>query len=148
MQNFDLRKAVQQYVSRAIDSSVNYTGKEYDLNRHNWTQITTDRIIAAVMNCLPEPVDVRSKYEMGDQRGIFVNIGSDESPEHNEQQIDYLAQYQADQGWNNYYGELTDYLKALYTLPSDVVQSDYERDGFHRTSESDGPNDKEPSKIR
>lgn len=146
MPNFDLRKAVAQYVSRAIDSSVNYSGKEYDLNRHNWTQITTDRIIAAMMNALPEPIDVQSKYELGPKGGIYVNI--DEDGEHNEQQLDYLANFQADQGWNNYYKEITDYLRDLYTVPDSMIQSEHEQHRFHRTREGDGPNDKESSQVR
>lgn len=147
-QLFDLRKEIVAMVHRAIDSSKHYSGEEYDQNRHNWEQITTDRIIAAVMQSLPDPIDIRSKYET-DAGGLFVNIGPDNTDSENDRQIDYLAAYQMDQGFNKYYFTYADYLKRLYTVPQNVVQSEHEqRESIHREGESDSPDDKEPSKVR
>lgn len=148
MAPFDLRKEVVAMVHRAIDSTKHYNGSEYDLNRHNWEQITTDRIIAAVMQSLPEPVDIKAKYETGPDNGIFVNVGNDNSPESNEQQLDYLASYQTDQGFNKFYFDYSNYLRGLYTIPEPVVQSEHEQsERFHGESDEDS-NNKEPSKVR
>lgn len=160
MANFDLRKEVSQMISRAIDSSVNYSGKEYDLNRHNWVQITTDRVIAAVMQSLPEPIDIKTKYETDQVGGIYVNIGADESPEHNERQLEHLAIYQSDQGWNHFFITYTDYLRGLYILPESMIQSKNEehrdesggqnpisKSGFE-PKDSDESDNQEPSKVR
>lgn len=152
--NFDLRKEVSQVVSRAIDSSVNYSGKEFDQNRHNWVQITTDRILSSIVQSLPEPVDVRSKYETGNHGGLFVNI--DGKDEEKERQLDLLSSYQMDQGWNQYFAIYTDYLRRLYTDPQSVIQSKNENNGnqdFWGTSGRQGeepntPPDKEPSQVR
>lgn len=157
---FDLRKEVQAMIHRAIDSTVNYSGEEYELNKHNWIQITTDRIIAAVMQSLPDPIDIKSKYETDHMGGIYVNVGADETPEHNERQLEHLAIYQADQGWNHFFGTYTEYLRGLYMLPESMIQSKNEEygnearqesngsEGRNNSEDSDESDNQEPSKVR
>lgn len=147
--SFDLRSEVQKMISRAIDSSVNYTGDEYDDNRHNWTQITTDRVVEAVIKSLPEPIDIKQKYETDSKGGILVNIVPSNTEAENKTQLDFLSEYQKDQGWNNFYFSYCNYIRQLYNDPQGVVQSDHGTDDrISRTSEGDSPNDKEPSKVR
>lgn len=143
----DLRKEVEGFISRAVDSVKHYNGQEYDQNRHNWVQITTDRIIYAVMNSLPDPIDVRTKYETDRAGGIALDI-THEDDEHDKQQMDYLANYAEDQGFNKYYFAYTEYLRGLYNTPGGVIQSGNEQDRIHGTSEGDSTNDKEQSKVR
>lgn len=147
----DLRKEIASWISRAIDSSVNYTGKEYDLNRHNWVQITTDRIIAAFMYSLPQPVDIQAKYETGPE-GIYVTVSSEEEENKNGDQLTYLAKFADDQGYNRCIWEIQDYLKRLYTLPDPVLQSGHEQTEFSESGPQqenpDQPDDKEPSQVR
>lgn len=149
---FDLRKEVEAYISRAIDSSMNYSGEEGQQNRWNWVQITTDRIVAAVMNSLPEPVDINHKYET-DSKGILIQL-SDGNKEHNDTQIEYLGKFAEDQGWNKYFFAYTDYLKGLYSLPDTMVQSQYDKDDnseevtIHRGDPNEEDSDQEPSKVR
>jgi len=143
----NLRDEIGAYISRAVDSTVNYSGLEYDLNRHNWVQITTDRVLAAVMQSLPPPVDIKAKFETDKERGIFVHIDEDEKK--NKLQIDHLAAFSEDQGYNKYYFEYTDLLRDLYTIQQNVIQSDHDKDDrIHGQGESDSPQDKEPSKVR
>lgn len=139
--NYDLRKEISKMVSRAIDSSVNYSGEEYDQNRHNWVQITTDRAIEAVLRSLPEPVDINSKYE-GAGLHFSINLEEITTP-----QLDFLCAHQHDQGYNHYYQDYTYYLKELYSPNSSVIQSENEQNGIHGEEDSDSSN-KEPSKVR
>lgn len=144
----NLRDQIAKDISRAIDSSVNYGGDEYEQNRHNWVQITTDRAIAAFVSSLPEPIDIESKYELTDPRGPAITIHSEEDEEANHEQLVYLARYADDRGYNRYYTEMMAYLQALYNAPQPVIQSENEQHRLHGTSEGDSPPDKEPSKVR
>lgn len=157
----NLRREVQSMIHRAIDSTVNYTGKEYELNKSNWIQITTDRVIAAIMQSLPPPIDIKNKYETDEDNGIYINIQSDNKHDKNENQLDYLSIFQQDQGWNKFYIEYSNYLTSLYNTPNNVVSSEHEE---HRNESSEGtvhgseegpqsgqsdpPEDSEPSKVR
>lgn len=158
----NLRDQISQDISRAIDSTAQYTGKEYDQNRHNWVQITTDRVIAALMNSLPEPIDVPTKYEIQPGKTLpvsLINVEDDDTG-WNQRQLDMLSGFAGDNGWNRYYFEYTEYLKGLYTLPQPVIQSDYEEhrietrgsnpnsEGGSQPEDSDESDNQEPSKVR
>lgn len=152
----NLRDQISQDISRAIDSTVNYSGKECDQNRHSWVQITTDRIVAAVANSLLDPVDVPAKYEIQAGQTLPVSlVDPDEDGDWNQDQLDLLSKYSSDNGFNRYYFEYTDYLKGLYSLPDGVLQSEHEQHTQEHGSSSgsqqedpDQPNNSEPSKVR
>lgn len=158
----NLREQIARDISRAIDSTIHYSGKEYDLNRHNWVQITTDRIVAAVMYSLPEPVDIPTKYEIKPGTQLPVTLVDPEKDDSwNQRQLDILTHYSEDSGYNRYYFEYTDYLKALYTIPQPVIQSENEEHrnetrtgkvyGSEGGSQQEGSNESdnsEPSKVR
>lgn len=157
----DLRDQISRDISRAIDSTVNYTGKEYDQNRHNWVQITTDRVIAALMNSLPEPIDVPTKYELPPGQSLPVTlVDPEEDREWNQQQLDMFSKFAMDNGFNRYYFEYVEYLRGLYTAPQSVVQSEHEEhrtetrgtnpnsEGGPQQEDSDESSNQEPSKVR
>ncbi len=156
-------------VARAIDSTQNYSGEEKQQNNNNWIQITTDRILAAVMESLPLPVDVASKYETGKAGTIFIDVGGDNNEDKNKAELDFLASYQSDQGWNHFYFDYCNYLRSLYSLHNGVIQSGHEEyeDEFKRRlygttsgqeshgsqggkqqEDSDESDNSEPSKVR
>lgn len=147
----NLRDRISADISRAVDSSTNYTGKEYDQNRHNWVQITTDRVIAALMSSLPEPVDVATKYEipMGHTLPVTLVDPDDDSEHWNQTQLDLFSKYAMDNGFNRYFYEYTDYLRGLYTSPQAVVHSEHEHSESRTQHEdSDESDNQEPSKVR
>lgn len=162
----NLRDQISQDILRAIDSTVNYSGNEQEQNRHNWVQITTDRVVAALMNSLPDPIDIPTKYEIKPGETLPITlIDPQESGTWNQQQLDYLTSYSQDSGYNRYYFEYTDYLRGLYMIPQPVLQSEHEEitgrlhgsssrtedkgsKGWDDSEDSEESGDKEPSKVR
>lgn len=113
----NLRDEVASYVSRAIDSTQNYEGEEKIENRHNWVQITTDRVISALVAHMPIPIDIESRYELLPGSTLPVEVPEDTDAK----QLDYLAAYSADQGYNKYYHDLMHQITGLYKAPSNDV---------------------------
>lgn len=137
----NLRDEIQTYIHRAIDSSKGYVGQEYDLNQHTWEQITTDRIIHALIRSLPEPVNLRQKYE------TVLPDGTLPTDPENPSEIEQLAQYADDNGYNRYRRELVFFFESLYKPRNDVVSSNYdnsEAKPIHRSDSDAEAGDKEP----
>ena len=149
MTKLDLRQQIERDIARAIDSSVNYSGDDYDMNKANWIQITTDRAIAAFVNALPEPVDVEAKYELLPGHGPAITVKSEQNEDENHEQMVYLARYADDRGYNRYHLELMGYLQGLYNPMKPVVQSEHDdsKDRPQR-EETDEPEGERPSKVR
>lgn len=111
----DLRTIVAAYVDKAIDGTINYSGKDPDTNRHIWVNLITDRIIGSFMGVLPEPVDLMSKYELDKVKGLSVTIDP-EDEQFNDLQLERLAHYAADDGYNNYRYEVENIVMKPYNL--------------------------------
>lgn len=174
----NLKAQISHDIARAIDSCINYTGDEKEQNTHNWIQITTDRVIGAVINSLPEPIDTPTKYEIAPGDILLL-------PDTDEDSLKYLSKFSGDNGYNRFFYEYLEYLQGLYRLPEGVLQSGHDeskdrvghpnaqestneerstrseniwpsgreeqgkRDkGGNDTEEPNQPDDKEPSKVR
>ena len=111
-----LREEVALYVGTAMKANQDYTGNEPDLNFHNWVQIATDKIIKALLETLPTPIDIEAKYESNQHRGVWVAMG--EESKFDKDKLVYLARFADDCGYNRYYTHLIgkfgqEYLKNL-----------------------------------
>jgi len=111
----DLRKIVEAYVDKAIDGTINYSGEDKDANRHIWVQLITDRIIGSFMGVLPDPIDIEAKYEADPSRGLTVRL-KPEDDEWNELQIEQMAHYASDRGYNDYRFEVENIIMKPYNL--------------------------------
>lgn len=111
-----LRDDVAHYVDQAIRGSAQYKGNDPDLNRNNWVQIVTDRIIGSFVAFLPPPVDIDGKYENTSKKGLYVAVGADSSYRKNQEQLMYLSRYASDKGYNSYYEEIMEKFSGMYGL--------------------------------
>lgn len=114
-----LRDKIAVEVSHAIQGTIEHPSKEvndYYQNRANWVNIATDSIISAVTEFLPDAVDISSKYELSAEHGVFVNIGTDQDEERNGAQLEYLARFADDKGYNRYRAEVLDKIEKLYKV--------------------------------
>lgn len=146
----NLREQIAADISRAIDSSTNYSGKEYEQNRHNWVQITADRAIAAFVQSLPEPIDIEAKYE-GHNGGVDITLDGEDD----RNMVDYLTAWANDCGFNYYYRAVMENMRRLYSPTSDMIQSGHEEHSEEQRStsgpqqeDSDESDNSEPSKVR
>lgn len=110
----NLRDEVGSLVSRAVDSVNGYEGEEYKDNRRAWVEMTSDRIMGAVMASLPSPIDIESKYELDTGGGVYVTVHSDQHQQTNNDQLTYLARFADDQGYNRYYQDFVAVLQKPY----------------------------------
>lgn len=113
----NIREEIAHVIAQAIDGSMNYTGDKRTQNAHNWTQIATDRVMGAVVEFMPKPVDIVNKYELDPQKGLYVSIQTENTPESfkkNQEQMFHVARFADDQGYNRYWTDMMDVLSEPY----------------------------------
>lgn len=143
----NLKQQIAQDIARAIDSCIHYNGDEKEQNIHNWVQITTDRVIGAIINSLPEPIDTVSKYETPVGESVTISVGEDTD----ELQLQMMSNWSSDNGYNRFYYEFLDYLRGLYISSDDVVQSKHEevqngKDRFRQQDPQESSNEERTSR--
>jgi hypothetical protein len=113
----DFRNDIRTFIAAAIDGTTNYSGENYEQNKNNWLEISTDRIIGIYVKLLNQPVDIDQKYETSGQGGIWLNLDDNvpENEKHNQEQLVHLAKYADDRGYNRYHDEMVDKLMRPYT---------------------------------
>lgn len=114
----DYRDEIKSYIAQAIDGVVNYSGENKEQNLHNWIEIATDRAIGVIIKQLPNPVDVSAKYELDPEKGLFVTIQAEQTPEafkRNKEMMFHIAKYADDKGYNRYYQDIMQLLTQPYS---------------------------------
>lgn len=140
----NLRNEVTKLIARAMESS-----SDDPQSKHNLNQITTDRIISAIAESLPEPVDTDAKYETTREGGIWVTMNTEDERE-NKRNFELAQAFAEDVGWNKFRYMYTDYLQGLYRTDATMLQSDHgknyhqDRHGDEEADQSDHP---QPSQI-
>ena len=131
MREMNLRDIIAMNVSHAIQGTIEHSDRgstpmdkmeDYYQNRANWVNMATDNIIDAFVEFIPRPVDLEGKYEVGGKNGVYINIAANKSPNHNGEQLAFLARYSDDKGFNRYYDLLMFQLKSLYKTDTAKVK--------------------------
>lgn len=85
----------------------------YYANRTAWINLTTEHILEEIIQSLPPEIDIASKYET-DGNGVYINLDTkNKSQEQNQEQLEFLASYADDRGWNRFREELIITLRRL-----------------------------------
>jgi hypothetical protein len=114
----DLRTQIVTLIDKAIDGTINYTGKDPDQNRALYTNLIADRIFATLLAYLPDPVDVAHKYELHPTKGLHIRVTDDDA--HNDMMLEYLAQFSRDNGYNEYRFEAISKITGRYDLQRQI----------------------------
>lgn len=123
----DIRTQIGSQVARAITSS-----KDSPEDQRYWVALTTDNIIKTILKFMPEPIDIESKYEVGSGEGVYVTVGPEQAEHQNERQLQYLARFADDQGYNRYRHDMGIILSAPYLAAlqsSDTIRGEGDNNG-------------------
>lgn len=119
----DYREAIKDYFTQAVDGIINYSGDNFEQNKNSWVEIATDRAIGCVIKIIPMPVDVINKYEVDPNKGLYITLQTENTPESfdkNQDMMMLVAKYADDRGYNRYHDDLMTRL----TLPYAPLQNE------------------------
>jgi hypothetical protein len=130
-----LRDKIAVNVSHAIQGTIEYPVKQkvdlsdpnsaklikenmedYYQNRANWVNIATDAILEAFDEFLPAPVEMNLKYELSGDSGVHVVLKNDRTETENSSQLEYLARFADDKGFNRCVDDIRARMKDLYRV--------------------------------
>lgn len=126
----DLRTYIMESIEVAIHKVMDMpreTPEEYEefrINRSMWVNMVADRILSGFHEFLPEPVDMDGKYEDAPYSGLHIQLskkrnGRDDIADGN--QLDFLAAYAHDAGYNQYHIDVLRQLESLYKSGEKVL---------------------------
>jgi len=127
----NLRQIIAMNVSAAIQGTREYKAMgvdDYYQNRANYVNMATDNIIRSFIAELPDYVDIGEKYEQGDISGVILDVSAGRSESWNQEQLNYLARYADDRGFNRAIYEIVDNIESIYETDRVKHHGDLHRD--------------------
>lgn len=111
----DVRQRIDQIILSTIRDTKTASPEETTL----YVTAASASILDALVTALPPFVDIESKYEVKPGSGVYVKLTEHEKKTKLEDKMDgdqlsYLSNYAADEGYNNALFTTRKYLESLY----------------------------------
>jgi hypothetical protein len=113
----DLRKYVEIRIREAIRGIITDESSDPEYIKQNvnlWIQILTDQILTGFRDFLPERKDIFGKYEVSEGSGIHVQLSDTGNETRDSYQLNLLADYASDEGYNRCRKDILAKLQRLY----------------------------------